>query len=130
MKKEAFNSAKVVSYKQFQVNHAVKVGNTIYVSGQVAWDKDGNVIGEGNLEAQSVQALENLKSILAEAGATLNDVVKLNVFWAESVDWEKTIEVWKGYFTTEPFPAVTATIAKLAYPELLVEFDAIAVVSD
>jgi len=130
MKKEAFNSGKVVPYKDFRANHAVKVGNTIYVSGQLAWDKDGNVVGEGDSEAQAVQAFENLKSILEEAGATLNDVVKLTVFYSEAADREQVIAVRKRYFTAEPYPAIIGIIAKLADPKLLVEMDAIAVVTD
>src|SRR4051794_13962427 len=55
-------------------------GRTILISGQVAYDKDGKVVGKGDIRAQSKQVFENLKAALDSVGATFNDVVKLNTF--------------------------------------------------
>ena len=57
-------------------SHAVKVGNTVYVAGQIAWDAQGNLVGPGDIEAQAVQVFENLKRVVEASGASLEDVVK------------------------------------------------------
>ncbi|HEY7699629.1 MAG TPA: RidA family protein, partial [Vicinamibacteria bacterium] len=63
-------------------SHVVEArgGRSIYVSGQVSLDKEGNLVGPGNFRAQTVQVFENLKARLSEAGATFKDVVKLNYY--------------------------------------------------
>src|SRR5438445_12632192 len=63
--------------------HVVEVtgpGKTIYVSGQIALDRDGNVVGAGNMKAQAEQVFKNLEAALAAAGAKFSDVVKMNMF--------------------------------------------------
>src|SRR5437763_9695864 len=63
--------------------HIVEVtgpGKTIYISGQIALDKDGNLVGAGNMKAQAEQVFKNLESALAAAGAKFSDVVKMNTF--------------------------------------------------
>src|SRR5436309_15772024 len=63
--------------------HVVEVtgpGKTIYISGQIALDKDGNLVGAGNMKAQAEQVFKNLEAALAAAGAKFSDVVKMNTF--------------------------------------------------
>lgn len=108
-------------------SHAVKVGNTIYVAGQVAWDEQRRAV-PGDFEAQAVQALENLKRVLEGAGASLKDVVKINTYLKDLNDLPKYREIRERYFTP-PFPAsTTVQIVSLASPELLIEIEAVAVV--
>ncbi len=109
-------------------SHAWKVGDTIYVSGQVALDRDGKLVGPGDFEAQAVQAFENLKAVLEAAGAGLGDVVKTTVFLTHFAYRDKFREVRARYFK-EPFPASTlVSVESLAQPEWLIEIEAVAVV--
>jgi len=102
-------------------------GNTIFTAGQVAWDEAGQVTGLGDVRAQTVQTLNNVKSVLAEGGAGLGDVVKCNVYLKDMRDFQTMNEVFASFFPSEP-PARTTVQAALAEPEMLVEIEAIAYV--
>ncbi len=109
-------------------SEAMKVGNTIYVSGQVAMDQEGNVVGKGDAAAQADKAYENLKKVLETAGASLTDVVKLNFYFTDMADFPKTGRAFRKYFG-DHFPAGTAVqVVNLAFPGLLLEIEAVAVV--
>ena len=113
----------------FTMSQAIQIGNAIYVSGQVAVDSEGKVIGKGDMKVQTRQALENVKTVLQAAGATLQDVVKVTVFLTDISRLMETHEVRAQYFS-EPVPASTAVEVKaLAFPDLLIEIEAVAVTS-
>jgi enamine deaminase RidA (YjgF/YER057c/UK114 family) len=57
-----------------------QIGNTIYVSGQIAYDSNGNLVGEGDIKAQTRQVFDNIKSVLERAGSGLKDIVKINSY--------------------------------------------------
>src|SRR6267142_5626013 len=57
-----------------------QIGNTIYVSGQVAYNADGQLVGEGDMQAQTRQVFQNIKEILAAAGAGIRDIIKINTY--------------------------------------------------
>ncbi|HEY8838640.1 MAG TPA: RidA family protein, partial [Dehalococcoidia bacterium] len=59
---------------------AVRAGNTLYISGQVSQDLDGNIVGRGDIVAQAAQVFANLKAVVEAAGASLQDVVKLTTY--------------------------------------------------
>jgi enamine deaminase RidA (YjgF/YER057c/UK114 family) len=106
-------------------------GRTIYVAGQIAMDKDGKVVGVGDLRAQTTQVFENVKAALAAAGATLSDVVKQNTYIvnlnAEALPVIR--EVRGQYFPAENPPASTLVgVTALAFADLLIEVEVIAVV--
>ena len=108
-------------------SHAVRAGNTIYVAGQVAYDKQKRLV-PGGFEAQAVQALENLKQVLEQAGASLKDVVKMNTYMKDIKDLPQYREIRERYFPP-PFPVhTTAQIVSLASPDLLIEIEAVAVI--
>jgi len=107
-------------------NHAVRAG-TVYVAGQVALDRDGNVVGKDDIVAQAELALTNLSRVLAAAGASNQNVVKLNVYLTRREDFTAWREVRRRYFTGEPPAATLAFVSGLADPDLLVEVEAIAV---
>ena len=109
-------------------NHALKAGNTVYTAGQVALDKDGNLVGKSDIEAQTVQVYENLQAVLAAAGASLQDVVKVTTYLTQQADLPKLREVRQRYFTGEPPANTLVYISALATPDLLIEVEAIAVV--
>ncbi len=114
--------------KKFNISAGVKLGDTIHLSGTVALDSDGNVIGEGDVYAQSKQIFKNIEDALASAGAGMTDVVKITTYLTDISTYGKF-----GKARTEAFPAgVPASTAvatpALVMPELLVEVEAMAVI--
>ena len=111
------------------VVEATSPGRTIYVSGQAGITQDGKIAGD--FRAQAVQSLENLKAALAGAGASLEHVVKITIYFVDMSHIAVFREVRDSYFDTKAPPASTAVqIVKLAMPELLFEIEATAVVPD
>ncbi len=106
-----------------------KRGPFIFTAGQVAFDSAGELVGKADIRAQTRQAIENIKAILEEGSAALSDVMKVNIFLSESADKEGMNEVYREFFGEDP-PARTAVVAGLASPELLIEIEAVAIVSD
>jgi len=112
-----------------------KVDNTVFVGGQVSADKDGTAIGVGDIELQTRNTFENIGRVLRDAGADFSDIVKLNTYYVfdgppEELKpfWEKMTRV-RMEFLPVPGPAGTAVrVAGLAYPDLLIEVEAIAVI--
>lgn len=102
-------------------------GRLVIVSGQVALDSGGAVVGQGDFEAQAVQVFENLGIALASAGATFGDVVRLGSYLTDMSNLGVLRDVRLRYLS-KPYPAATAVAATLALPELLIEIDAIATV--
>ena len=102
---------------------------SVVVNGDVgavkAATEAGAVMGLGDVRAQTVQTLNNVKSVLAEGGATLDDVVKCNVYLKDMRDFQAMNEVFASFFATDP-PARTTVQAALAEPEMLVEIEAVA----
>ena len=112
--------------------HVVEVtgpGKTVYVSGQIALDKSGNLVGGGDMKAQAEQVFKNLQAALAAAGATFKDVVKMNTYTTDMSQAPAIREVRTKYFGGATPPASTLVqVVHLARPELLLEIEAIAVV--
>jgi enamine deaminase RidA (YjgF/YER057c/UK114 family) len=114
-----------------------RVGNMVFVGGQISADEQGRVIGEGDITLQTKNVFEAIGRVLEEANASWEDVVKLNtyyVFDGEGDDirlfWEKMTETRLKYIPN-PGPAATAVrVAGLAYPGLLIEADVIAIVKE
>ncbi len=114
-------------YKSMQFSQAVKSGNTIYVSGQVGVDE--NFTPGSGIEEQANLAFSNLKNVLAEAGATLEDIVELVTYHTSMKDIRGFSKV-KAKFIPKDYPAWTAVgVTELVMPDLLVEIRAAAVIS-
>ncbi len=114
--------------KKLNISAGVRLGDTVYTSGTVAFDSDGNIVGEGSAYAQAQQIFKNIEEILVAAGATMSDVVKITTFLTDMSDYGEF-----GKARTEAFPSgVPASAAyatpALIKPELLVEVEAIAVI--
>ncbi len=109
---------------------AVRAGNTIYFSGQVAWDEEGKILGKGDMKAQIAQAFSNMEKMLEAAGASLSDIVKLNLYTPSWVLMERDgVEIYQHI--VKPFPAMTGVeVSRLADPDMLIEIDGVAVVDD
>jgi enamine deaminase RidA (YjgF/YER057c/UK114 family) len=103
---------------------------TIYISGQIALDQSGNIVGANDLQAQAVQIFENIKNALAGAGASFNDVVKLTLYFVDITNVQVVRDVRDRYINTANPPASTAVeIRRLVRPELLLEIEAVAVIA-
>jgi reactive intermediate/imine deaminase len=100
-------------------------GGFIYTSGQVAWDDHGRLVGLGDPGAQTLQVLTNVESVLRDGGATLDDLLKCNVYLADIRYFQAMNDVFATFFPARP-PARTTVQAPLAEPEMLVEIEAIA----
>src|SRR5947209_1850899 len=98
----------------------------VFVSGQAAISPDGQVVGEGDFEVQVRQTFENLRTVLEQAGGSLDDVVKLTVFLTDIGNLRDFGRI-KADFIPGPQPASTAVgIAGLALPAMMIEVEAIA----
>ena len=100
-------------------------GGMVYTAGQVAWDETGEVTAIGDVRAQTVQTLKNVKSVLDEAGASLDDVLKCNVYLKDMADFQIMNEEFAKFFPNDP-PARTTVQTPLAEETMLVEIEAIA----
>lgn len=103
-------------------------GGFVFTAGQVAWNERAELVGPGDVAAQTRQVLSNIGSVLAQAGATFSDVLKCNVYLADMRDFAAMNAVFAEHFPTEP-PARTTVQAAMAEPAMLVEIEAIAYVA-
>jgi 2-iminobutanoate/2-iminopropanoate deaminase len=109
--------------KEYGYSQAVKVDNTIYVSGQVSHDDRGNIIGRGDMEVQMRQAYENIEKVLEQYGATMDNVVD-EVLFVTDMDaaFAARVKCKQEFFSGNPVLASTIVqIQRLAFPELMVE---------
>ena len=108
-----------------------RAGRLVFISGQVAFDQQGNLVGAGDMAAQAEQVFENLKAALAAAGAGFGDVVKLTFFIVDMARMPAVREVRNRYLDPAHIPASTAVEVKsLVRPELLIEIEAIAALAE
>jgi reactive intermediate/imine deaminase len=108
---------------------AQQIGNTIYVSGQVAYNAGGQLVGEGDIQAQTRQVFQNIKEILAAAGASMQDIIKINTYITDQSKFMDMLAVRKEIFGDKPPASTAVVVAGLAFPGLLIEVEAIAVKS-
>jgi reactive intermediate/imine deaminase len=113
----------------FGYSHVVAAtGRLIAISGQVALDESGQLVGSGDPEAQARQVFENLRRCLAAADATFADVVRFTVYVTDLATMAAVRAVRDEYIDTARPPASSAVqVAGLVLPELLLEIDALAV---
>jgi enamine deaminase RidA (YjgF/YER057c/UK114 family) len=110
-----------------KVNH----GQALYISGQVARDASGEIIGKGDFRAQLEQVFRNLQTAVSEAGGSMHDIVKLNYYCVASVDQSElaaVVEVRDRYVNAGTPPASTFVVVnRLVHPAWLIEIEAVAV---
>lgn len=111
-------------------SQAVKVQavqEVVYISGQTAFDSQGQIEGQGDIEVQVRSSFENVKRIVEAAGGTLNNIVKLTVYFLDLDALEQYTAILGEYFPEDPPSQTVVEVSRLALPGLLIEIEAIAV---
>jgi enamine deaminase RidA (YjgF/YER057c/UK114 family) len=109
-------------------SRAVRVGDTVYVSGTVAWGDDGKLTGAGDVYAQAKQSIRNVEKALAQAGASLSDVVRTRIYVTEISRLEEAARAHGEAFGEIRPASSMVEVSALAEPEMLVEIEAVAVI--
>ncbi len=109
-------------------SRAVRAGDTVYVSGTVAWGEDGMLVGEGDVYLQARRALRNIERALIEAGASLSDVVRTRIYITDIDRWEEAARAHAEAFAAVKPAATMVEVSRLAEAAMLVEIEAVAVV--
>ena len=110
--------------------YVIRAGNTLYLAGQVALDENGIIVGTTTKE-QARKAWDNVDIVLAAAGASIKDIVKVTYFLADIRELPEEMEIRKEVFSGRPFPVVTAIqAAALGMPGLRLEIDVVAELND
>jgi len=114
--------------KEYGYAQAVKIGDTIYVSGQVSHDDDGNIVGQGDMEAQMRQAYANIQKLLAKYGTTMENIVDEIIFVTDmDAAFAAAVKCRQEIFSGNPVIASTIIqIQRLAFPELMIEIRCVA----
>jgi 2-iminobutanoate/2-iminopropanoate deaminase len=107
----------------------VRSAGLVFTAGQVAVDSERRVVGPGDIRAQTEQTLTNVRAVLERCGATMEDVVKVTIWLRDFDDYAGMNEVYARWFSP-PEPVRACVRADLVQPQLLVEIEATAVVSE
>ena len=120
MTRQAFFTDKVVELPA-PLSNAVRTGNLLFVSGVTPYDLDRKVV-PGDFKAQMLRVMESAKIIMAEAGTSLDRVVKATLMLADIRYFQEAYEVWREYFDA-PYPALTTLECGFARSEFMVEIE-------
>jgi len=107
----------------------VKAGRLVFCSGMAPLDADGNIVGVGDIAAQTEKTLDNLENVLKEGGATFSDVVKTTIFITDARHFQRVNDIYAKRFVKAP-PARSTVQVGMMHPDLMIEIEAIAVVED
>ena len=129
MKRKAINPSTLFDSTQFGFSQIVvsNPGKIVSISGQVAWDKHQNIIGENDLAMQTEKALDNLKIAVTEAGGSMDDIVMLRIYKVnfQKEDANVISEILQKYFGVENPPASTwLSVQGLANDKFMIEIEA------
>ncbi|HUQ83901.1 MAG TPA: RidA family protein [Gemmatimonadaceae bacterium] len=105
---------------------AVRVGDIVFLSGSLGTKPGGGGLAEGGIEGQTRQALENIKTSAALAGATMEDIAKCTVFLTNVADFQAMNGVYKEFFPANPPARTTVAVAGLVVQGALIEIECIA----
>ncbi len=130
MGKRVLKPASIRAKGSYSPGWEVSNGRMVFVAGQVPWDAEGRTVAKGDVAGQTRQVFENIRTILAESGATLSDVIKITIFAAD-IRYRDAINQVRSEVFTPPYPASTqVAVAALVDTEWMVEIEAVAFVPD
>ena len=114
--------------KEYGYSQAVKVGDFIYISGQVSHDDEGKIVGRGDMEAQMRQAYANIQKMLKKYGATMDNVIDEVLFVTDmNTAFTAAVKCRQEVFSGQPIVASTIVqIQRLAFPDLMIEIKCVA----
>ncbi len=127
------NPVNVWSDDDFPFNQAVvePEGQRVHLTGQVAWNAEGQIVGMGDAKKQTEYAIDNIEKILAELGGSISDIVSLTTYYVRDEDLPAILNVRSRRFEKATGPASTGVkVVSLVDPDLLVELTVIAVIPD
>lgn len=129
-RKRASNPKTVAPPLKGYYSNAVRVssGPLLFVSGQIALDKAGKLVGKGDLRAQAVQVLENIRLILKAHRAAMADIVQVTVYVTDMRAFHEIADIRMRYFPKDGPASAIVEVAKLALPEVMIEIAAVATV--
>lgn len=107
-------------------SHATRVGNLLFIAGQIAKDKNGDLVGKGDIRAQAEQVFANLRAILTDAGCRMDDIVKLTTYAVDIKHRPIIADVRARYCNDYLPPNTFLVVSSLADPDFLLEIDAVA----
>ena len=114
---------------QANYSHVTRVGDTLYISGQLGLDPNGNLVGPGDAEAQAEQCYRNIKTIVEHFGGSMDDVVKITQYITD-LAYRPLVARPRDRYVGTPGPSSTLVVIKgLAAPEYLVEIEAVAILA-
>ena len=112
----------------YKMGTRMEGGQLLYISGQVAWDTSGDIVGKGDVRAQARQTFQNLRGVLRAAGGDLKDLMKIATYITKIEDFPAVAEVRSEVFQGE-LPASTLIVVKsLFHPDFLIEVEGVAAV--
>ena len=107
----------------------VSPGEMVFVTGQLAFDEERELVGKGDIRVQTRQVLENVKSVLGRAGATFQDIVRVTIFIKEMKQFREIHDVRLEFFSEDNLPASTMVeVNAFTHDDALIEIEAIAVI--
>lgn len=113
-------------FEPYKISQGIVAGDFVFLSGQAAIDKQGELVGVGDFNAQATQVMANIAELLGEVGLSLDHIVKVTIYLTDMANFEAIMALREQYFT-RPWPADTIVEVKsLALPELMLEIDATA----
>ena len=110
-------------------SEGIRVGNLVFVAGQIAVDDQFNFTGKDDPDQQARKIFENMRGILKEAGATMQDVVMVNLYVTDIKLLSKIAQARRDFFSPNRPVATLVEVSKLAHPDAVLEVNAIAVIS-
>ncbi|MDX1586734.1 MAG: RidA family protein [Balneolaceae bacterium] len=111
-------------------SRAVRIGNTVYVSGTTATDEKGTVVARGDVHRQTIKTIENIEKALQKAGAELSDVVRTRIYVTDMSHWPDVAKAHGTYFG-HILPATSLVeVSRLIDEDMLVEIEAVAVLGE
>lgn len=115
----------------FSMGVVQPAGRVVHFTGQVAWDVDENIVGKGDVGAQTRQCLRNIEAVLAAVGGTLEDIVSVTTYYTARDQLPGIQQVRTEFFPADTAPASTSVmVAGLGHPDFLVELAPVAVIPE